>query len=137
MIGLSIKYTDYDGTQREEKFYFHLSYADLIRLELTDKDGFKQRIQKMIDTEDQQEIWKTLESIVQMSVGKKSMDGRRFDRSYEAKADFLESEAYSSFIRSMVEDANYAAEFVNGLIATSDNKPAGNSIPAPAIDVVK
>lgn len=137
MIGLNIKYTDYDGVERNEKFYFHLSYADLIRLELTDKDGFRSKIQKMIDSEDQQEIWRTLESIVQQSVGKKSLDGKRFDKSYEAKADFLESEAYSSFIRRMIEDANYAAEFVNGLIKTADKQIPHQSIPAPQIDMVK
>ena len=138
MLGLPIKYTDYNGVEREDKFWFHLSYADLIRLELTDKDGFKQRIQKLIDAQDQQEIWKTLEDIVRMSVGKKSPDGRRFDRSYEAKADFLESEAYSSFIRSMVEDSNYATTFVNGLISTAD-RPQTASSPAPTaqIDLVK
>lgn len=137
MIALPIKYIDYDGVEREEKFYFHLSYAELIRLELTGKDGFKAKMQRLIESNNQQEIWNTLEEIVRVSVGKKSPDGRRFDKSYEAKADFLESEAYSSFIRSMLENATYAAEFVNGLIATSDKQAVNQTIPAPQIGVVK
>ena len=64
MIALPIKYVDYDGVEREEKFYFHLSYADLVRLELDDKNGFKAKMETLIKSENQKEIWKTLEEVV-------------------------------------------------------------------------
>lgn len=137
MIALPIKYVDYNGTEQEEKFYFHLSYAEIIRLELDDKNGFRAKMQTLIESNNQKAIWDTLEEIVRMAVGKKSPDGKRFDKSYEAKADFLESEAYSSFIRSMIEDSTYAAEFINGLVSTSDKQAVNQSIPAPQIGVVK
>lgn len=137
MIALPIKYIDYDGVEREEKFYFHLSYADLVRLELDDKGGFKAKMETLIKSENQKEIWNTIEEIVKMASGKKSPDGRRFDKSYEAKADFIESEAYSSLIRSLLQDANYASEFINGLVSTADKPQAAQNILAPQIGVVK
>lgn len=137
MIALPIKYIDYDGVEREEKFYFHLSYADLVRLELDDKNGFKAKMETLIKSENQKEIWKTLEEIVSMASGKKSPDGKRFDKSYEAKADFLESEAYSSFIKSLLRDANYASEFINGLVSTADKQQGTLNLQAPQIGVVK
>ena len=77
-----------------------------------------------MDSEDNEAIWDTMEKVLRMSVGKKSPDGKKFDRSKEAKSDFFDTEAYSEFIQMLMtgnngKDPTYAADFFNGLIATA------------------
>lgn len=125
MISRTIKYIDYDGEPQEDVFYFHLSRADVWRLEIGANGKFTRTIERLMEEKNQSEIWKIFEDIVQASVGKKSADGKRFDRSPEAKRDFLESEAYSEFIEILItgdhgKNPNYASDFINGLVATAE-----------------
>lgn len=139
MISRTITYTDYNGEEQTDTFYFHLSKADVWRLEIGNNMQFTEKIERLMKEQNQAEIWKIFESIVEMSVGKKSVDGKRFDRSYEAKADFLESEAYSQFIELLIsgdygKNPNYAADFINGLVATAEAPTQkGPAIPAPQL----
>ncbi len=121
MIYRDITYTDYNGEERTDRFYFNLSRADLIRMQFSDKDGFEKKIQRIIDSHDNEQIWNTFEDIVYRAVGEKSADGRRFDKSVEAKKNFVDSEAYSEFIYMLMtgnygKDPEYAAKFVSSLV---------------------
>lgn len=138
MISRTISYVDYDGERQEDTFYFHLSRADVWRLEIGSKGKFRRYIERLMEEKDQAEIWKVFEDIVQTSVGKKTADGKRFDRSASAKADFLESEAYSEFIEMLItgdhgNNPNYAADFINGLVATAE---APAQTPSPDLKLV-
>ncbi len=141
MISRTIDYVDYNGNERSDTFYFHLSRAELWRLQIGENGEFSRKIQALIDEKNQAEIWKMFEELVRMAVGKKSIDGKRFDKSDDAKADFLESEAYSEFIEMLMtgdhgKNANYASDFVNGLITTSERTPAQNDQNKPGIQLV-
>ena len=125
MISRTIKYTDYDGEPQEDTFYFHLTRADIWRLEIGTNGKFRRMIERLVEEKNQAEIWKIFEDILQTSVGKKSADGKRFIRNDEAKAEFLESEAYPTLIEMLItgnhgEDPNYASDFINGLVATAE-----------------
>jgi len=132
MISRDITYIDYDGNEQTDRFYFHLSKADVWRLEIGMNGRFRNYIERLMEEKNQSEIWKIFEEIVQTSVGKKSIDGKRFDRSAEAKRDFLESEAYSEFIEILVtgdhgKNPNYASDFISGLVATAENPNKGET----------
>lgn len=131
MITETIKYTDYDGNPREDTFYFNLSQADLIRLEVKDSRGFKAMIDEVIAAKDTERIWEIFEQILAMAVGKKSADGRRFSKRYEDKADFLESEAYSEFVVKLIRDPKFAAEFINKLAEDANRREV---TPVTAVD---
>lgn len=131
-----IEYVDYDGNKRKERFYFHLSKAEILRLEIAGKNGLKAMIQNLIDSGDTKEIWKTLENVITLSVGKKSVDGNRFIKTSDAKADFLESEAYSVFIFDMIDHPEKAAKFFEDLAKEADGVGAmvpESNVPAPYI----
>jgi hypothetical protein len=58
----------------------------------------------------------TFREILEMSVGVRSEDGRRFIRTREYTEEFMQTEAYSELFMALVTDAEFGAEFVKGLL---------------------
>lgn len=112
-------YVDFDGNERTEDFYFNLSEAELAKLELEAEGGLSKMIEKITQEKDAKNMWDLFEKIVYISCGSKSADGRRFDKSPEAKANFTETAAYSDFIMELATDAQLATDFINGLVKGS------------------
>lgn len=129
MLTKAITYTDYDGVERTENFYFNMTKAELAELNLTTEGGLQNVIQKIIDSKNVPEITKWFKKIILLSYGEKSADGRRFIKSEELTEDFLQTEAYSELFIELLSDEKAAADFINGLLPKTD-KPA---IPAPAV----
>lgn len=119
MLKKTIKYTDYNGVDRTETFYFNLSRGELIELELSVNGGFTEMLDKIIQSQDAPEIMKWFKKIIMMSYGVKSDDGKRFIKSDELSEAFVQTEAYSNLLMSFMEDASTAAEFVNGIMPQS------------------
>ena len=74
MIGKTITYEDYNGNQRKETFFFHLSKAELMEMELVQDGGMEQMIQRIIDTQDRKKIVEIFKDIILRSYGEKSLD---------------------------------------------------------------
>lgn len=129
MLVKAIKYTDYDGVERTENFYFNLTKAELAELNLTTEGGLQNVIQKIIDAKNVPEITKWFKKIITMAYGEKSADGRRFIKSEKLTEEFLQTEAYSELFMELLSDEKAAADFVNGMIPKIDT-PA---IPAPSV----
>ena len=64
MISKNIKYTDYNGVEREETFLFNLSKAELMEMELGTTGGLTEIIKKIIETKDQPSIMKIFKELV-------------------------------------------------------------------------
>lgn len=114
-----IKYTDYNGDEREEKFYFNLNETELTKLQWSVKGGFRAMLEKIIDTQETTKVMPLLEEIITMSYGEKSVDGRRFIKKRDGVRlgeEFLETEAYNKLFVELLGDANKLAEFVNGIV---------------------
>lgn len=117
MLKRTITYEDFDGNIRTEDHFFHLSQAELIKWLTTPGDyTLDKKIERLQNERNGREIMNLFDELIIMSYGKKSLDGRRFDKSDEVKKDFLETEAYSTLFSELVTDANKAAEFINGII---------------------
>ncbi|MDD6639624.1 MAG: hypothetical protein PUE66_01305 [Erysipelotrichaceae bacterium] len=120
MIVKNIKYTDYNGVEREEPFLFNLSKAELMEMEMGTKGGLTEMIQKIIATKDQPSIIAIFKKLVLQAYGEKSADGRRFIKTDEngrpLSIAFSETEAYSKLFMELATDDVKAAEFVNGII---------------------
>jgi hypothetical protein len=114
----SIKYTDFNGEEQTEDFYFHLSKADLIGMEFSahGEGGLQVHLQKIAEAEDGKQIWEFLESLVAKSYGMKSPDGKRFVKNDQLMENFKSTAAYSELIMELCLDAGKAAEFVNGIV---------------------
>lgn len=116
MFKQSIKYTDYNGMEREEDFYFNLSRAELIKLEYTTPGGLKEMIERIVKEKDTVKIYQMFTDIVRLAYGEKSDDGKHFKKSEELSEAFCQTEAYSELMMMFINDADFAAKFVNGII---------------------
>lgn len=116
MLKKTIHYVDYNGSEREEDHYFNLSKAEIMEMELSTAGGLSGMIQDIIKTQDGPAIMKIFKDIILKSYGKKSPDGKRFEKSEEISKAFEETEAYSVLFMELVTDADAAAAFVNGII---------------------
>lgn len=120
MISKNIKYTDYNGVEREETFLFNLSKAELMEMELGTTGGLTEIIKKIIETKDQPSIIKIFKELVLKAYGEKSADGKRFikmdENGHPLSRQFAETEAYSVLFMELATDDAKAAEFVNGII---------------------
>lgn len=116
MLKKTIKYTDYNGTERTEDFYFNFTKAEILELEMSEAGGLAAKIQKIIESKDNRELMKHFKYIIHKAYGEKSDDGRRFIKSEEISTAFEQTEAYEELFLELFSDAEKAAEFVNGII---------------------
>lgn len=116
MIKKTITYENFNGVPTSESFYFHMSQAELLRLEVSTKGGLQKALETMVAAEDGAAIMEFMETFIKGSVGKKSEDGSRFDKSPETLADFLSSPAYDTLFMELITDPAKAAEFLNGIV---------------------
>lgn len=111
-----ITYTDYNGEQRTEPFYFNLNKGELIKLQLSKNGGYQAFLRRLLDTNDQAEIIKVFDQFIKDAYGVKSDDGKRFIKNQEVLDDFVQSEAYSELLTELISDEKAQLEFIQGLM---------------------
>ena len=116
MLKKLIKYVDYDGRERSENFYFYMSKAELMEMELGTVGGMQNLIQLIIDKQDIPKIMEAFKTIILKAYGEKSQDGRRFIKSKELSEAFSQTEAYSNLYMELITNADAAAAFINGIV---------------------
>lgn len=128
MLKKTMTYTDYDGNQRTEDFYFNLSKAEVAEMQMSAAGGLDKMINRIISEQDGKRIIELFKDLVLRSYGKKSDDGKRFIKSKELAEEFSQTEAYSDLFMELATDADAAAAFVNGIV------PDMGSVALPAQD---
>lgn len=116
MLKKTITYTDFDGNQRTEDFYFNLTKAELAKMQTSVNGGLDKMIERIIAAQDQPIIMKVLEDIIRQAYGEKSLDGKTFKKSEEIYKNFEATEAYSELFMEVCSDADKAANFIKGII---------------------
>ena len=129
MYKITKKYEDFNGVEKEEDFYFNLTKADILKMELSEEGGMDKRLQRLVKTQDMKEAIKVFEGLLLMSFGIKTDDGR-FVRNEEARQRFISSAAYSEIYFELATNPDEAKKFIEGVIPKLDNE---SSIPAPAL----
>lgn len=122
MLKKKITYTDYNGVERSEDFYFNLTKAELMEMEMSTLGGFTEMVQRIVAANDAPSIIKVFKELILKAYGEKSPDGKRFIKSKEISDAFSQTEAYSQLFMELATDADAAADFVNGLVP-NENKP--------------
>ena len=116
MLKKIITYTDYNGVERTEPFYFNLSKAELMEMELGVTGGMTEMLNKIIAAKDAPSLMKTFKEMIMKAYGVKSDDGKRLIKSEELSIAFTQTEAYSVLFMELITDDKAAADFVNGII---------------------
>lgn len=116
MVKKTITYTDYNGVERTEDFYFNLTKAELMEMQLSMEGGMRAYIQRIMAAKSQLELVNLFKKILLLSYGKKSDDGRLFLKNDTIRAEFEAHPVYSQIYMELSLNEEKAAEFINGLI---------------------
>jgi hypothetical protein len=130
MLKKTMTYEDFNGVERTENFYFNLSKAEVLEMEMSTEGGLAEQIQKIVDAKDQVQIIKLFKELILKAYGEKSDDGRRFKKSKEISEAFAQTEAFSQLFMELATDADAAAAFVNGIVPVDVSKQAAPAIAA-------
>lgn len=117
MLKKSVTYTDFDGKKRTETLYFNLTEPELVRLDVMYEGGLEKFIKNFDPEKRPDEVLELFERIIRASYGEKSEDARFFLKDPKAVELFMQSAAYGALFMELIQDADNAAAFVNGLIS--------------------
>ncbi len=121
MLKKAITYTDYNGVERTEDFYFNLSKAEVMEMELGTVGGLAEMLKRIVDSQDVPALIKNFKEIILKAYGEKSPDGKRFIKSEELSTAFSQTEAYSTLFMELATDHEAASVFINGIIPQVDD----------------
>lgn len=124
LIKETITYTDLNGVQRTEDFYFDLSKPEIVKMQASAKGGYDVQLKSIAASPNGALIMEFFENFIKTAYGEKSDDGRRFMKSEEISRGFMETPAYEVLFEKLVTDAGAASEFVNRVMRANGNKQA-------------
>ena len=116
MLKVTRTYTDYNGVQRTEDFWFNLSKAEIMEMEMGTAGGLAEMLQNIVNAQDAPAIIKTFKELILKAYGEKTPDGKYFRKSPEISEAFSQTEAYSDLFMELATNADYAAKFVNEIL---------------------
>lgn len=128
MLKKTMTYTNLDGQEVTEDFYFNMTKAELIKLQLREGEGFQDYITQVVNAGNGTAIVETFEKLVGLSYGEK-IDGR-FVKKPGAFEAFMSTEAYSDFFYELVTSAKAGAEFINAVMPKDLVEQANAARPA-------
>lgn len=128
MFKHEIAYTDFNGIERKEEFYFHLSMPEVTRLQAELGKPLDEYAKEA--SSNMKDMIAFLERIVLSSYGRKTNDGKSFHKSKDLRADFEYSPAYAELFEQLISDQEFAKRFAAGII---DNGKTKKNTVAPQV----
>lgn len=120
MLKKTITFVDYNGNEQTKDYYFNLTKAEIMKMEMSTEGGLAEKIQKITDAKDVPAIIAVFEEVIQKSYGVKTADGGFLKRPADLEA-FMASPAYSELFMELATDADAAAAFINGVVPKDMN----------------
>ena len=111
-----INFIDYNGVPRTGEYFFNLSDAELIEMEMSVNGGYAELLTRISMTSDMPSLIAIFKEIIHKTYGERDIDGVHFRKSEKILADFTSTEAYSILFTKLATDSKAAARFVNGII---------------------
>lgn len=134
MLSKEMTYVDYNGVEKTETFYFNLTRAEIIEMEVTYPGGLAEEMERSMKSKDPVKLFKLFKELIGASYGEKSPDGRRFVKSPELSQAFFETPAYDQLYMQMTTDEKFAAEFVKGILPLESLEPTAKDELLKAFD---
>lgn len=119
MFSITKNYTDYNGVEKTETFWFNLSKRELTGLIYGPAEGLEGVMERLIHEGATGETIDMFEDIVLKSYGKKMPDGRfaKVDDNGRRYADlFKETAVYDDFIMDLLLNTDSLIAFFNGVV---------------------
>lgn len=129
MLKKTVTYIDFDGNERTEDFFFNLTEQEIAEMELSTEGGLGNFINKAVAAKSQVELIELFKKLILAAYGVKSADGRRFVKNDAVREDFMSTQVFSDIYMELVQDADKASAFFNGIVPKEKNK-ASVALPA-------
>ncbi len=138
MLKKTMKTVDFGGTERIETYYFNLTKAEIMEMQLGTEGGFVELIHKIVDAKSQLELAEMFKKIICKSYGVLSPDGRKFIKNQTVLDDFMATQAFSDLYMELVGDENKAAEFFEGIMPEDMKKEDKPTAPVqPGLNMIE
>jgi hypothetical protein len=130
MFKHTVEYKDFNGNDRKEELYFHLSLPEVTRLEAEIGKPMEEYIKELTTNKDLKTLLDFLEKMILNSYGQKTSDGKSFHKSKAIRDDFEYSQAYAEVFEQLLTNPELAKKFGS---AVSDNGKAKKNQVAPQV----
>ena len=138
MLKKTMTTVDFGGTERTEDYYFNLTKAEIMEMQLCTDGGFVETVKKIVAAKNQLELTRLFKKIICASYGVLSPDGRKFVKNQQVLDDFMATQAYSDlYIELLSGDGKAAEDFVNGILPKDlTNEAAKAPVSQPGLAVL-
>lgn len=116
MLKKEITYETFDGETVTDTFYFNMTEAELIELQMGGSEAMDERLRRLIKTRNNADLFAMFKEIITVSVGEKSEDGRRFTKNEDIREAFVNSAAYSELFVELFTDVDKLTAFLVGIL---------------------
>lgn len=124
----NITYTDYNGENQTEDFYFFLSRSDLLKLNSQYSGGIEAYFRKVVNDRDAKELSEFFDTLIRTSYGEKTPDGKHFTKldpnGNNLFYNFIDTPAYDELYVELLSDTNKATEFILNIMPSDLSKAA-------------
>ena len=137
MLKRPITYTNFDGETVTETYYFNLSKSELLMMEVGSRGkSFSEYIKEIVDAKDANTLMREFRSLILLSYGVRSDDGKRFVKSETLSKEFEQSFAFDALYMELVESDKAASDFMLGVIPKDLEAAASKNIQELAVNPV-
>lgn len=134
MYTKKIKCQDFNGNEYERPYYFNLSEAELIEMNLSKEGGLEAYVGRIMNAGSTPELAALFKELILKSYGEKSDDGRRFIKKDPVRGrladEFEQTNAYSALFMELATNTEEAIKFFNGIV------PQGIALTQKDLDTV-
>jgi hypothetical protein len=130
MFKHTVAYVDFNGTERNEELYFHLSTPEVVRLEAEIGKTMGDYVKELTTNQDMKNLLDFLEKVLLSSYGRKTSDGRSFHKSKELREEFEYSNAYAEVFEQLLSNNDLARKFGESV---ADNGRAKKNVVEPTV----
>lgn len=130
MFKHTVNYVDFNGTERTEDLYFHLSLPEVTRLEAEIGSPLDQYTKELVANQDMKKLLDFLEKVLLNAYGKKTSDGRSFIKTKDLRLEFEYSQAYADVFEQLLTNPELAQKF--GASVSDNGKTKKNQV-APTV----
>lgn len=119
MLKKTIKYTDFNGEEVTEDFYFNITKAEALETSFVGSKSLDVIMRELIATKDVSKILDIVKELLLKAYGVKSSDGRRFIKNDDLREEFAQTQAFSDIYIEFMTDTNAFIKFINGALGVS------------------
>ena len=121
MLKQTVSYFDFDDNPSQETLYFNLTKTELAdNIHLRDELEAMLKVfssdKKELSTSEISQLIDLVKTIMRLSYGVRSADGKRFIKNEDQWTEFTQTAAYDAFLYSLFEDPNKAVAFMTGIL---------------------